>query len=131
MAKTISLIGQVSDIDISQAEINFVGSDFPILFTKIIYTTQGDRFILRNNEFKVSPGEKYLVKAWLPESGIDTIRAETTVLEPLGLDNAEILELKEIVINDELSHYETVLSISFEQPSIQLAYFQLNPFRFL
>ena len=131
LAKTITLIGQVSDIDISQAEINFGGSDFPTVFTKIIYTTQGDRFILRNNEFRVSPGEKYWVKAWLPESGIDTIMAETTVPEPLGLDNAEILELNEIVINDELSHYEAVLSISFEQPSIQPAYFQFNPFRLL
>jgi len=129
LAKTISLIGQESDVDISQAEISFSGTDLPTVFTKVIYISQEERFVLRNNEFRVSPGETYEMKAWLPGTDIDTIFARTRVPEPVGLDNVEILEVNEIVVSDVLSHYETVVAISFEQPLIQPAYFQLIPYR--
>ncbi len=127
--KTINLIGDNSNIDISLAEINFGGTDFPTVFTKIIYTSQDDQFILRNKDFRPTPGNTYWIEAWLPGSDLDTIKARTFVPQPIGLSNAEVLSIEEVVVSEEESHYNISLAMAIEEPVSQPAYFQILPSR--
>lgn len=129
LAKTISLIGEQSDIDISRTEINFKGTDLPTLFTKVIYRADEGNFILRNTDFRISPGETYEIEAWLPGTDIDTIRAITHVPEPMGLTNVSIGEMREIESGDNQLDFEFELSMTIERPTVQPAYFQIIPNR--
>jgi len=129
LAKTISLIGEQSDIDISNTEINFRGTDLPTLFTKVIFRPDEGDFILRNTDFRISPGETYEIEAWLPGTDIDTIRAITHVPEPMGLSNVSISDVRQIERGDDESDFEFELSMTIERPTVQPAYFQIVPFR--
>ena len=129
LAKTISLIGEQSDVDISQTEINFKGTDLPTLFTKVIYRPEEGDFILRNTDFRISPGETYEIEAWLPGTDIDTIRAMTHVPEPMGLSNVSIGDIRQIERGNDESDFEFELSMTIDRPTVQPAYFQIVPSR--
>ena len=129
LAKTISLLGERSDIDISRTEINFKGTDLPTLFTKVIYRADEENFILRNTDFRVSPGETYEIEAWLPGTDIDTIRAITHVPEPMGLTSVSIGDIRLIESGEDQTDYEFDLSLTLERPTVQPAYFQIIPQR--
>lgn len=129
LAKTILLIGNQSNIDISRTEINFKGTDLPTLFTKVIYQADEGNFILRNTDFRISPGETYEIEAWLPGTDIDTIRALTHVPEPMGLTNVSIGDMREIESGDNQVDFEFELSMTIERPTVQPAYFQIIPQR--
>lgn len=127
--KSVSLTGTNSDIDLSQAEIDFGGSDFPSKSTKIIYRAQDEHFILRNIDFRPSPGNSYWIKAWVPNSDLDTITAQTFIPEPIGLKKGKVLSIESIASGTVNEQYIIEVELELETPKQRPGYFQLLPNR--
>lgn len=127
--KTISLTGNNSEIDLTMAEIDFGGSDFPSKSTKVIYRAVDDNFILRNTDFRPSPGNSYWMRAWIPNSDLDTISAQTFIPEPIGLRSAEIISLEKYRISDTKENVKVEIEIELETPKQRPGYFQILPSR--
>ncbi len=127
--KSYSLISEQHDIDLTQAQIDFGGTDFPTRSTKIIYIAKDENFALRNFDFRPTPGNSYWIEGYVPGTDMDTIRARTFVPEPVSLKSGMVTEVEKIDQGNGKAHYRATVNIELGEPRQRPAYFQIIPQR--
>lgn len=129
LTKSISLTSNMSPADIEKAVILFSGTDLPSRQTSMIYIPQDDNFALRSFDFRPTPGSRYEVIAYVPDSDIDTIRAFTRMPRPISIRKSELLKMEKIRLANNKVEYKITVGLTLAEPPQRPAFVQIIPYR--
>lgn len=119
--------GEVSNIE--DAVVLFSGTDLPSKQTSMIYLPQDDQFLLRSFDFRPSIGGVYDIIAYLPDSGVDTIRARTRIPRPISLRKSELLKIEKVRLSNNRANYIITVGLTLAEPPQRPAFVQIIPYR--
>ena len=78
------------------AQIFLSGTDLAAEATAFIYSRNTNRYVLRNRDFRPSPGEQYSISINFPDDTFQPINATTEIPMPVNISRAMVVDKNEI-----------------------------------
>jgi len=108
------------------AEIELMGDGLQGSSLRFSYKSSSNRYILRNQEFRPEEGGEYQIRAFVPDTDIDTILSTTRIPSEIKISNASF-DNREIQDVNGASDYFFDLTIEVEQPEEVGSYLHIIP----
>ena len=111
------------------AIVTFSGLNVPGGSLDMVYNATSERYLLLREDFRVTEGYTYEITVDIPEEGMETITASTTIPKAVRIQDVTFINDERIPIDDEFSHFEVELAFSISEPSSRPAFYRFEPYR--
>lgn len=108
------------------AEIELMGTGLQGSSLRFSYKNSTNRYILRNQQFRPTVGGEYELRAFVPDSDIDTIFSRTVIPAEINIAKAEFSNTEIATVNNAHDYFFD-LTIQLEEPEVMPAWLHIIP----
>ncbi len=131
LLKNIAIGSDVSDIELSNAEVTFLGSQVPLDSRKMLYDAEKRKYVLENPDYRIVEGQSYSIEITTDSdlSQDHLITATTYIPRAVHVSGYTISNRTSYKTEQSGTMYQLELTISLNEPKDLPAYYQIIPYR--